>query len=114
MRFVPALILFAACGGSDRVEDILALDGDLEAGKVVWDARCASCHGSNGEGGSGPELFVPADEAAFVEIVLYGTGDMAGQEDVVDDQDAADLLVFASAGFTTVTDGCRASTSPCR
>ncbi|MCB9685364.1 MAG: cytochrome c [Alphaproteobacteria bacterium] len=113
MRFAPALLL-AACGGSGRVEDILALDGDAAAGQTVWAARCASCHGSFGEGGSGPALAVPADEAAFVDVVLYGQGDMSGQEDVVDDQDVADLLAFALEGYTLGSDPCRASTSPCR
>ncbi|MCA9491383.1 MAG: cytochrome c [Myxococcales bacterium] len=114
MRAAPALLLLVACG-SGRVEDNLALDGDPEAGQSVWAARCASCHGSFGEGGSGPALAVPTDDTAFVEVVLYGQGDMSGQEDVVDDQDVADLLAFALEGYTLGSDPCRrAATSPCR
>ena len=114
MRRGALAVVLAACG-TDRVEDVLALSGDADSGAVVWSARCQTCHGTTADGASGPALDVPADDAAFVEVVLYGQGDMSGLEDELTDGDVADLLEFAKADYGRAASvPCRATTtSPC-
>ncbi|MBM7096881.1 MULTISPECIES: c-type cytochrome [Alteribacter] len=70
-----AVLVLAACGGGDddttpvdegddAVEETeddaeeTAGDGeyDLAAGEEVYEQNCLSCHGQNGEGGSGPGI----------------------------------------------------------
>lgn len=109
MRLVPRLIVFIAllvpaCGeGVDpaRIDDILALDRDAAAGEDVY-ASCASssCHGSNGDSGSGPRLSrrVPrGSDEDLIEIVLAGEGGMPPQD--LDDQEMADLLAYLRQTF---------------
>jgi len=50
---------------------------DLAAGKKIFDAQCAWCHGANGTGGTGPilqraELRHAANDRALVDIVRNG------------------------------------------
>ena len=54
-----------------------ALPADLAAGKQIFDAQCAWCHGSEGSGGSGPNLQRAAlrhvsNDASLVTIVRKG------------------------------------------
>ena len=44
--FVVALVAFCAL----LVPTLVVAGGDAKAGKVVYDKKCASCHGPNGEG----------------------------------------------------------------
>ena len=53
--------------------------GDLPDGRVVYVAKCAACHGQNGEGGIGPAMVgnpVLRVDGAVAEIVKRGTGSM--------------------------------------
>ncbi len=92
------LTTVVACGGEggeDRVDDILALDGDAAAGDAVYAAECSACHGAAGEGGSGPAMSEVAGEGAaeIVEVVLNGDGDMPAFPEIPD-QDIADLVAY--------------------
>ena len=54
-----------------------ATSTDLAAGKKIFDAQCAWCHGANGTGGTGPilqraELRHAATDRALVDIVRNG------------------------------------------
>jgi putative heme-binding domain-containing protein len=54
-----------------------AAAGDIAAGKRIFDAQCAWCHGKDGTGGTGPSLQRAtlrhaADDRSLVEIVLRG------------------------------------------
>jgi mono/diheme cytochrome c family protein len=101
MRNVLGVVLLTlvACGekASDpqRVDDILALDGDAVAGADVYDSNCATCHGINGEGGSGPSMSNVANmsESAIVDVVLTGKESMPSF-DTLEDQQIADLLEY--------------------
>ena len=80
--------------------------GDAKAGKLVYDKKCASCHGPNGEGkptlakalkvemrdlGS-KEVQAKTDEQLKKES-LEGIGKMKAVPGVAD-KDAADLMAF--------------------
>ncbi len=101
MRPFPLALLLVACGGADedRVDDILALDGDAAIGVEVYDKRCSGCHGDDGEGGGGPAVdgmlgaFAPEQ---LVTLILDGVGDMPAHDDM-EDQDIADLLAHMEA-----------------
>ena len=57
-----------------------ARSNDVAAGKRVFDAQCAWCHGTDGVGGNGPNLQRAAlkhatDDASLVRLVLNGIPD---------------------------------------
>lgn len=92
---LPFALLVGCAGGEEsRADTILGLSGDATAGADVYDANCASCHGTDGSGGSGPSLLDEYPGAAeAVDVILEGTGDMPAF-DTLADQDIADLLAF--------------------
>lgn len=101
MRLFPLALLLVACGGADedRVDDILALDGDAAVGVGVYDKQCSGCHGDDGEGGVGPALDGSVDAYSpeqMVTLILDGQGDMP-PHDYMEDQDIADLLAHLEA-----------------
>ena len=79
------MTLALACGDTAQVDDILALEGDAVSGEEVFSANCASCHGADGTGGSGPNLVAEAgeDDAEWVEIILGGEDTMPAFVDAV-------------------------------
>ncbi len=92
------LFLSLACAPSTQVDEILALDGDSEAGSTVYADNCAGCHAEDGSGGSGPALVGEADEGEeFVALVLDGEEDMPAFSDTLSDQDIADVLAFVQS-----------------
>lgn len=67
-----ALALAGACGGSD--EDPAE---QVAAGKTLFAANCASCHGPEGTGGTGPTLnskehLSVADEQQLTNKISHG------------------------------------------
>lgn len=72
------------------------LDGDSTNGEAVFSANCASCHGADGTGGSGPNLVAEAgeDDAEWVEVILGGEDTMPAFVDVLTDQEIADVLAW--------------------
>ena len=50
------LLTSAACGGDDGATTAQSQDEQVAAGRDVYVAECASCHGDEGEGGTGPVL----------------------------------------------------------
>ncbi|HHO51738.1 MAG TPA: cytochrome c [Deltaproteobacteria bacterium] len=94
------LVGLAACGGSTDVDAILALEGDVGSGKIIYTSRCSLCHGEQGEGGTTIPLqgsVLPRDE--IVSIILAGTTDMQGFRDILSDQEVADLLAHLEDGI---------------
>jgi mono/diheme cytochrome c family protein len=77
-------------GGSN---ESTVLEADLELGEQVYSANCATCHGSDGEGGFGPELADgrvaerypdPHDHRA---VVVNGRGAMPAWGDTLSDEE---------------------------
>ncbi len=84
LRFVLVVAVFAlaaaACAEAPPLPE--GADAQLVEGRNVWQARCATCHGPDGGGGTGPRLNEgrvlerypdPADQAAIIE---NGQGNM--------------------------------------
>jgi cytochrome c551 len=91
----------ADSGTPDRVERILALDGDVTSGESVYASSCAGCHGASGTEGFAPNLAekVPdVQDAALIGVILDGKGDMPAQD--LAEQAVADLLAYLRAQFS--------------
>ena len=76
-----AVLVLAACGGS--TEGLF--------GKALYDQSCASCHGSEGEGGSGPPVGPGSNAVTLTDLQLdavirVGPGAMPGFPRLTDEQ----------------------------
>jgi mono/diheme cytochrome c family protein len=90
----------AACDGGeegDRTADILALEGDVDAGAVVFTDTCELCHAAGAVGGSGPAIAGYADAEVLVDTVLSGKGTMPSFADQLEDQEVADVLAYVQS-----------------
>ncbi len=97
--FILLLSLFAGCGGaaSPRVEAIVALSTDVQAGKPLYEAKCQVCHGANGAGTSlGPDIRSKENNTDNVEIIVEGGGDMPAFA-TMSDQEIADTNAYANS-----------------
>ena len=113
MRVAALVVLLAGCdddyilggggggAGSDRVDAVLALTGDADAGEGVFDDNCAACHDKTGqEKVVGPALgpYVPtADETEMINVILGGQGTMPAQD--LTDQETADVIAWMEREF---------------
>lgn len=79
-----------------RVEGILALEGDPQFGELSFEVNCATCHGLDGRGGTGPRIAGYEDGENFVVVLLGGQGTMQPFESL-GDQEIADLLAFVQS-----------------
>ncbi len=97
--FAPSAKEIVKETGAAPVEEAAAAPagaGDAAAGKAVYAAQCASCHGANAEGGFGPALAgAPIVENAdqFASIVKNGLGAMPPFAQL-SDQEIADLRAY--------------------
>lgn len=83
-------------GDPSRVADIAALQGDINAGGLLFAMHCAGCHGDDGSGGSGPDLREHAgdeEQDELIDVILNGDGAMPGFSNLAD-QEVADLVSF--------------------
>ena len=104
---VPALLLMASCGGADpndtkAIERAVGEDATLQLGQQVFQTNCARCHGSTGEGLSGPSLhgeaFVtrfPIEEDQIIWITRGG-GAMPGFGTSLDEKEIEAVRRFAN------------------
>jgi len=96
----------------DRAEAgaVARADGDARFGRALFRGNCASCHGSNGEGGLGtrlnsPDFLAMASDAFLVQTLLHGrpgTG-MPSWTDLTSVQ-IADLLAYLRTWGAVGTD----------
>jgi len=74
--------------------------GDAAAGKELFAAQCASCHGANAEGAFGPALAgapIVNDAGQFDQIVKSGTGGGMPPFAQLSDKELADLRAYLSS-----------------
>ena len=74
-----------------------------EAGRKIFEAQCALCHGQSGGGGRGPALNRPKlarapDDTALREFIVNGYGDMPGAWQLHPDEVAAVATYVRSLG----------------
>jgi mono/diheme cytochrome c family protein len=88
---------------TSRVDTILALDGDVEAGQALYTDNCALCHMADGKGNGTAKDFtagLPEDREA-VFAILYGVDDtlMVGFDGTFSDQEVADAWAYVKDAF---------------
>ena len=82
--------------------DAVAVSVDQLVGTSVYLGECASCHGTDGEGGLGPSLTTSrTGDAERRSTIEDGRGAMPGFGDTLDQQ-AIDALVWRTAGYQEV------------
>ncbi|NIK12517.1 c-type cytochrome [Alkalibacillus almallahensis] len=90
--FISFMMILAACGGGDNSGS----DGGSEEGNAnetaqgeeLFQQNCASCHGGDLTGGTGPDLTNASDsydQSEIVTIITEGKGSMPAQ-DVSEDE----------------------------
>lgn len=81
------LSFISACGAAlnSRVDEIMALDSDPEAGHQFYRSHCQNCHGVGGP----PKLGQRED----LRVLIRGRGSMPAY-DSESDQDLADLSTY--------------------
>jgi mono/diheme cytochrome c family protein len=98
-----AVALAAGVGGcKEDYDKILALEGDAVKGQILYENNCASCHGMEGEGISGPSLVEWVPQLTGTEIlqtIVEGPGEMTEFGDYFDDQQLADILEYLTQEF---------------
>lgn len=85
-----AVLTLAACGGGDSSDE--ANSGDVDPEKI-FNQSCASCHGSDLTGASGPDISTVGDrlsEDEIKDVIENGKGGMPGG--LVKDQAELDAL----------------------
>ncbi len=93
-------VFTGACAPSERAMAIAALDGDLSNGRVLYQEYCASCHGENGNDGSGPSLLSRSNIEMSVEEnadeIIERMEEKGRRADRVylSDQEIADIIAY--------------------
>lgn len=93
------LSFLTACGDElTRTDDILALDGDVSEGQVLFEANCAGCHGEDGRSGSiGINIVSHVGhhgDGYLVDLLLDGRDGMPAFGESLSDQEIADVISF--------------------
>lgn len=89
----------AAHSTTERALAIVDTPGNHERGAGLYQQHCGSCHGSEAEGGIGPELSSHLNGQARLDVidyVLVGSERMPGFNRM-SDQELADLLAYSFA-----------------
>lgn len=92
-------LTLTACGDSERAQSIEGLTGDATAGKTLWDANCARCHGADAKGtAAGDNLTTSGvkghSDASYADTIIDGDGAMPAFGDSMSDQDIADTIAY--------------------
>jgi mono/diheme cytochrome c family protein len=102
MRWWKSATLVLLTGCATDYESILALDGDEVRGQFTYESNCASCHGVDGLGVTGPSLVerIPTlTGEQILEAIDTGPGDMPAFKSEFSDQDFADVLEYVTLTF---------------
>lgn len=89
----------AAEGADAEFDDLVA------SGAVVYDQRCAGCHGDQGQGGQGPRLADTVvvnfpDATEQFALVADGRGAMPGFADTLTAEEIAAVVTFTRFGWS--------------
>lgn len=94
-----ALVLgVSACTQAPELPE--GADAQLVEGRNVWQARCATCHGPDGGGGTGPRLNEGrvlerfADPADQVAIIENGKGNMPSFSSVLTEEEIEAVIRY--------------------
>lgn len=97
------LLPLLACADTDDPSVILTLDASSTDGALVYEERCASCHGLSGGGIIGPPLRLEAMERytdeELIELILFGQAAMPGFAATLSDQEVADVYMYLRSTF---------------
>jgi polyvinyl alcohol dehydrogenase (cytochrome) len=87
--------------GKQAEEEAAAGSGDADAdapdGERIYQARCATCHGGTGQGGTGPSLLGVADRLprdAHIAVVESGRDNMPGWTDTLSEEEIAAVVDY--------------------
>ena len=88
-----AALLLTACGGDDEPA------GEASLGQTVYSDNCASCHGPDGEGGTGPQLGDGAVEENLtldeqLEVIREGRNGMPAWGGDLSEEEIEAVAVF--------------------
>ena len=95
------MVALTGCGGNvenqDRIDAILALEGDPVAGKTAFEtSTCVDCHGADATGGTGPSLVGNDDTESMAAQILNG-GETMPPFASLSDQTIADILSWTQS-----------------
>ncbi len=100
---VVSVVALSACA-ADPPEVPVGADGEpdpeLAVGREVFAARCVSCHGESGGGGSGPNIQAPGiverypDVADQVAVVVGGRAGMPAFDEVLSAEEIAAVVRY--------------------
>jgi len=112
---IAGAVLFGACGDDDDDDggggggdaDVAAVvaavpAADVDAGADVFGSNCASCHGSDGGGGIGPNLQDVADRLTVeeqAETVVNGRGNMPAWGGELSTEEIAEVIRYTREGL---------------
>jgi ubiquinol-cytochrome c reductase cytochrome c subunit len=89
--FSIAMLWLVACGSTDAVD---LPTGTAATGAPLYVSNCLSCHGSDGTGGSGPDI-TSSSSKNIQSAVRNGPSDMpAWTESEITDQNLADIIAY--------------------
>ncbi len=92
---LTALTALPACApASGDTGGPSAAAGDATSGAALFGSNCASCHGSDATGGSGPNIAGVSDSQAVIDTILGGSGSMPGFASSLTDADVSDILAY--------------------
>jgi mono/diheme cytochrome c family protein len=83
--------------GEAGVDDDPAAADDVASGEEIYRERCASCHGGDGGGGSGPPLEGVADRLSLddqIAVVTDGRAEMPAWGDTLSEDDIAAVVDY--------------------
>jgi cytochrome c6 len=86
--------LFVACGDEPGTDGGDAVEGDAAAGKAVYEARCAVCHGAAGQGAGNYPAVAGEGGSEAIEIVTNGDGSMPAFRGQLTEQEIADVVAY--------------------
>lgn len=103
--------LFAGCSQNFEGDDTAARSLN-EAGKALYESKCASCHGANGTGGSGGPLVACSSCGSTSSLIAKIEKDMPSASNPLRGSDASDVADYVYHAFNESAVGSVERSSP--